>query len=64
MLSSVGKRPTTQTQVVAGKPGWLGGEVNRALQEETGKAVTGQLEGMIPDIYFLIDTSSLLELYV
>ena len=37
--------------------------MDRALQQETGKAVTGQLEGKIPDISFLIDTSSLLELY-
>ena len=32
-LSSTGKRPTTQLQVAAGKPGWPGGEVERAVHK-------------------------------
>ena len=69
-LSSTGKRPTTQIQVAVGKPGWPGGEVERTvpkvrrLRQETGKAVTRQLKGKVPDTSFLIDRSILPEPYV
>ena len=36
----------------------------RRLQQETGKTVTEQVKGKVPDTYFLIDSSSLPELYI
>ena len=48
----------------------LGDQVERAvhkvrrLRQETGKAVTGQVKGKVPNTPFLIDRSSLSEPYV
>ncbi len=45
---------------MAGKPGWPGEEVERAvhkvrrLWQETGKAVTGQVKEKVPDTLWLI----------
>ena len=65
MLSSTGKRPTTQIRAAAGKPGWpmqverwRGGEAMykfRRLRQETGKDVTGHVNwGEVSDTFFFL----------